>query len=41
MSYIISNNGRFVNREDALLIAKKAEQVTGHLEKELFSEDLY
>lgn len=33
--------GRFVNREEALLIAKKAGQVKEHLEKELFSADLY
>ena len=33
--------GRFVDREEALLIAKKAGQVKEHLGKKLFSEDLY
>lgn len=33
--------GRFVDREEALLIAKKAGQVQEHLDKKLFSEDLY
>lgn len=33
--------GRFVDREDALLIAQKAGQVKEHLSKKLFSEDLY
>lgn len=33
--------GRFVDREEGLLIAKKAGQVNEDLDKELFSEDLY
>lgn len=33
--------GRFVDREEALLIAKKAGQVAEHLDEKLFSEDLY
>lgn len=33
--------GRFVDREEGLLIAKKAGQVNEDLDKKLFSEDLY
>lgn len=33
--------GRFVDREEGLLIAKNAGQVEVHLSKKLFSEDLY
>lgn len=33
--------GRFIDREEALLIAKKAGQVKEDFNKKLFSEDLY